>query len=91
MNRILKKLTNEMYSIDLDYYYRKIGNYKVKRNKYFIEHFYYDNKICKVYLYNKKFYLFDCGYNKYRLTTAQLNFLEEYYKSKGYKLEYRGL
>ena len=86
MNKILKQLTKECYETDLDYFYKKVGNYKIKRNGEKIVHYYYGYPICIVYLWRKDFYL-DCGgYSKYVLTTAQLNFLEKYYKDKGYKL-----
>lgn len=91
----LRKITNEMYNADTDNFYRKIGNYSVKRCKYFtgvfIEHFYYGNKICQVNVYNKTFELYNCGYDKNPLTTVQLNYLEKFYKDKGYELKYRGI
>ena len=91
----IRKITNEMYNTDTDNFYRKIGNYSVKRNKYytgvFIEHFYFGNKICQVNVYNKTFELYNCGYDKNVLTTCQLNFLQKFYENKGYKLKYRGV
>ena len=95
MNLILRKITNEMFNADTDNFYRKEGNYIVKRHKYYndylIEHFYYGNKICKVSIYDKTFELYDCGYKKHRLTTAQLNYLRTFYLSKDYKLMYEGI
>ena len=93
MNRILRKITNEMMNTDIDFFYREIGNYKVIRdskNEYCIKHYYYGNLICYVDLNEDFLKLHNCGYEKYPLTTAQLNFLEKYYISKGYTLIYRG-
>lgn len=87
MNRTLEKITKEMYNLDLDFVNIKSGNYRVKRNKFQITHFYYGNVICKVDIINKTFCLYDCGYTNYKLTTAQLNWLENFYKNK---LLYRG-
>lgn len=90
MNIILRRITNNMYNADKDYIYLKEGNYKVFRNKYCIKHYYYDNLICYVDLEQKHFSLFNCGYKEFRLITAQLNYLENFYKNKDYKLVYRG-
>ena len=89
MNTILRKLTKECYETDLDYFYKRIGNYAVKRNGEMIVHYYYNYPICKVYLWAKRFYLDSCGFLGYRLTTAQLNYLEEFYKNKNYVLKER--
>lgn len=95
MVTILRKITNEMYNTDTDHFYRRIGNYCVRRNKYltgvFIEHFYYSNKICQVDCEYKTFELYNCGFDDSRLTTAQLNYLQKFYTDKGYKLKYRGV
>ena len=91
MNVVLRKITNEMYNSDTDYFKLTRGNYKVVRNKDFIKHYYYNYKICQVDLNEKTFELYDCGFIGYRLTTAQLNFLEQFYKNKNYKLVYRGV
>ena len=90
MNAILRKLTNEMYNNENNYYARTIGNYRVVRNLRYIYHYYYGNRICLVDLDKKQFSLFNCGYEKYPLTTAQLNFLEKFYKNKTFELVYRG-
>ena len=96
MNSILRKITNEMWSADTNNFYRKIGNYGVGRTFYnyeertIIRHFYFRNKICEVDVDKKEFKLFNCGYKNYRLTTAQLNYLEQFYKNKGFKLIYKG-
>ena len=90
MNTILRRITTEMYETNLDYFYKRCGNYKVIRDGFFITHYYFGNIICKVNLINKEFRLFDCGYKKYTLTTAQLNYLENFYKNKNYKLVYKG-
>ena len=86
MNSILRRITNEMFITDTDNFYRKVGNYSVKRHKYYndylIEHFYYGNKICKVSIYDKTFELYNCGYKNYRLTSAQLIYLYHFYKEK---------
>lgn len=96
MNSILRKITNEMYNADTDNFYRRIGNYSVVRAKFFdgtvlIKHRYFNNKICQVNVCEKTFELYNCGYNNCRLTTAQLNYLEQFYKNKGFKLKYRGV
>ena len=93
MNKILKEITNEMMNSDTDYINIKKGNYRVVRDskeQYKIKHYYYGNCICLVDLDLDCFYLYHCGYCPSVYTTAQLNFLENYYKSKGYKLVYRG-
>ena len=96
MNSILRKLTNEMYQTDTNHFYKKVGNYAVARDYYFytenycIRHFYYGKIICMVNVNKKEFELHNHNYNNSRLTTAQLNFLEQFYKNKGYKLIYRG-
>jgi hypothetical protein len=93
MNKILKEITNEMFNTNLDYVNIKKGNYRVVRdskNKYCIKHYYFGNCICYVDLNEDYFKLYNCGYDKYPLTTAQLNYLEKFYKEKGYKLIYRG-
>lgn len=90
MNCILRKLTNEMYNDKNNYFARTIGNYRVVRNIGYIYHYYFGNRICDVDLNNKEFSLHNCGYEKYALTTVQLNYLEQFYKNKGYKLIYRG-
>lgn len=89
MNTILRKITNECWKTDLDYVYLKVGNYSIKRNGEKIVHYYFGNPICIVYFWKKEFELNSCGYGHYRLTTAQLNFLEQYYKNKGFKLTER--
>lgn len=89
MNTILRKITKECYETDLDYFYKKVGNYSIKRNGEKIVHYYYGYPICIVYLWEKRFYLDSCGFLKYRLTTAQLNYLEEFYKNKNYILKER--
>lgn len=90
MNKILSRITNKMYDMDLDFVDIKEKKYHVIRNELFISHYYNGNLICRVDLNKKEFRLFNCGYEKYRLTTAQLNWLEEFYKYKNYKLVYRG-
>lgn len=89
MNKILKEITIDMYNSDLDYIFIKRGNYSVKRTSTNIYHYYFGNCICLVNLMTKQFNLYDCGYTKFRLTTAQLNFLEQFYKNKGYILNYK--
>lgn len=95
MLRILKKITEEMYKADTDNFYKRVGNYSVVRKKYFdnyiIIHRYYGNKICQVFIDNKIFELYNCGYEKHCLITAQLNYLQKFYTDKGYKLKYRGV
>lgn len=94
MNTILRKITNEMYNADTDYFYKKVGNYEVVRDNkenFYIKHYYFGNCICRVDLDNQFFELYHCGYLNYPLTTAQLNYLEQFYKNKGYKLIYRGV
>ena len=90
MNKILKQITEEMYKTDLDYIKIKKGNYSVIRNSETIRHYYFGNLICYVELETKKFYLHHCNYLGYQLTTAQLNWLEKFYKDKNYILIYRG-
>lgn len=93
MNNILRKITNEMYENENDYFYKKVGNYSVVRdakNNYYIKHYYYGNVICYVDLDRKHFQLHHCGYSKNPLTTAQLNYLQKFYLEKGFKLIYRG-
>lgn len=93
MNRTITKITNEMFNSPLDYFYKKSGNYEVMRDsncEFIIKHYYYGNCICRVDLTENYFDLFNCGYSPSTLTTAQLNFLERFYKSKGYKLNYKG-
>lgn len=90
MNIILRRITNKMFDADKDYLYLQEGNYKVFRNKFCIKHYYFNHLICYVDLEKEHFSLFDCGYKNYKLTTAQLNYLEEFYKNKNYKLVYRG-
>ena len=92
MNRTLSKITNEMFNSDLDYFYKKVGNYEVVRDSkvnYIIKHYYYGNCICYVDLTENYFDLHHCGYCPSTYTTSQLNWLEKFYKSKGYKLNYR--
>ena len=60
-------------------------------NLYLIKHYYFGNKICQVDVYAKTFELYNCGFDKCRLTTCQLNYLEQFYKNKGYQLKYRGI
>ena len=96
MNSILRKITNEMWNSDTDYFSKKVGNYLVRRTDFYndkvlIKHYYFGNKICQVDVNEKTFELYDCGYKNYRLTTAQLNYLEQFYKNKGFKLTYRGV
>ena len=90
MNIILRKLTNEMYNSNTDYFSKSIGNYRVVRNRKFIFHYYFGNRICLVDLEESEFSLYNCGYKKYRLTTAQLKFLKQFYKNKNYNLIYEG-
>ena len=90
MNAILRKLTNEMYNDKNNYYARTIGNYRVVRNLGFINHYYFGSRICYVDLNKKQFVLHHCGYKKYKLTTAQINYLRNYYIKKGYELVYDG-
>ena len=90
MNKILKQITKEMYETDLDFIKIRKGNYLVIRNEKTIRHYYFGNLICYVDLETKQFYLHHCGYLGYPLTTAQLNYLEQFYKNKGYILIYRG-
>lgn len=85
MNKILKELTNECWLTNETFLKRK-GNYKVSYKNLKIEHFYYNHKICEVDIMKMEFSLFYCGYRGYRLTIAQINFLEKFYKEKGYKL-----
>lgn len=90
MNKILRNITYEMFEKDLDYINIKKGNYRVVRNNNEIKHYYYGNLICKVDINEKKFELHNCGYEKYPLTTSQLNFLETFYKNRNYELTFRG-
>lgn len=93
MNKILKQITNEMFTSDLDYVNIKVGNYRVvrdSRKNYYIKHYYYGNLICYVDLTENYFQLHNCGYEKHCLTTSQLNYLEKFYCEKGYTLDYRG-
>lgn len=93
MIKTLRKITNEMFTSDLDYVNIRIGNYRVvrdSRKQYLIKHYYYGNLICLVDLTENYFQLHHCGYNPSTLTTSQLNFLEEFYTKKGYTLDYRG-
>lgn len=90
MNIILRKLTNEMYNNKNNYYSRTIGNYRVVRNLGFIYHYYFGARICLVDLNRKEFSLHNCGYEKYTLTTSQLNFLKKFYEKRNYKLVYEG-
>lgn len=85
MNKILKNITNEMFSADTDYFCKSVGNYRVVRNRGFIYHYYFGYRICLVDLNKKQFSLFPCGYENYRLTKAQLNYLQKFYVSKGYE------
>lgn len=86
MNLTLKKLTNECYNTDLDFYYKRIGNYKIKRDRFCIRHFYYNHEICTVFIYSRKQFKVDfCGYENHTLTTAQINYLRNFYKNKGYE------
>lgn len=90
MNKILQDITKQMYKTDLDYVNIRKGNYKVVRDKNCIKHYYYGNLICYVNIIQKQFFLHDCKYSNCRLTTAQLNWLEKFYKEKDYILLYRG-
>lgn len=90
MNKILSKITTKMYETDLDYVDIKEGNYHVIRNELFISHYYMGNLICRVDIHKKVFRLFNCGYSFSRITTAQLNWLSDFYINKNYKLIYRG-
>lgn len=85
MNKILKTITNRCWESRKKYLEIK-GNYKVVKTEGLINHFYYNHLICTVDLKEKQFYLDFCGYNGYRLTTAQINFLEKFYKNKGFEL-----
>jgi len=90
MNKILRNLTidcfeNKKYNV----YFRICGNYKISKDLHSIAHFYYGHLICYVDLEKNNFELYSCGYKNYRLTTAQLNFLEKYYKGKGFNLKLR--
>ena len=89
MNRTLKKLIKECFETDSNYFYKKVGNYSIKREYDLIIHYYYGYSICKVRVDCKKFISDSCGFIGYRLITAQLNFLEQFYKSKEYKLIWR--
>ena len=89
MNTTLRKITNECFNTDISYFYKKVGNYAIKRTKTKIVHFYYEYPICIVDLNKKEFNLDSGWYKKSRLTTAQLNFLEIYYQNKNYKLKER--
>ena len=91
MNKILKDITNQMYETDLDYINIKKGNYRVIRNEECIKHYYYGYMICYVDIIKKQFYLHSCGYGNCRLTTAQINYLEKFYKEKNYLLIYKGV
>lgn len=86
MNKQLIKLTNEMYNTDISFFIKKIGNDKIIRDSENINHYYFNNIICKVNLNNKTFILDYCGYTNYKLTTARINFLRNFYISKNYKL-----
>lgn len=86
MLRILRKITNNCFESKSDFYYERYGNYKVFRTPTKITHYYFGNIICVVNIENETFYLYSCGYKKKRLTTAQLNYLETFYKSKNYTL-----
>lgn len=93
MNKILKDITKEMINTNIDEFYKKVGNYEVYRDSkrnFYIKHYYYGNCICYVDLDKKQFSLYHCGYCPSTYATAQLNFLENFYKNKGYKLSYRG-
>ena len=85
MNKILKQITKNCYNSDLSQYFEKRGNYKVIRSKKYIRHYYYDNLICEVDIYNMTFKFDFCGYFGYRLTTAQINYLREFYSERNYK------
>ncbi len=89
MNTTLRKITNECYENENNKFYKKVGNYEIRRDLGFIIHKYYGNTICLVDLNKKQFSLYNYGYYKYPLTTAQLNYLEKFYKEKGYKLKVR--
>ena len=89
MNTTLRKITNECFAVDLNKFYKKVGNYSIYRCDEKVKHYYYSHKICEVDLNLKTFYLEDCGFTGYKLTTAQLNFLQQYYINKGFKLLYR--
>lgn len=86
MNSILRKITIDCFESNTELFFKKVGNYKINRTKYFIHHYYFNNEICKVDLYNKKFEINYCGYGNSRLTSAQINYLTEFYYKKGYRL-----
>ena len=86
MNTILRKITNECYNNKNSKFYNKVGNYEIKRNNDFIIHKYYGNTICIVNLNEKHFSLYYCGYENHRLTTAQINYLRNFYLEKNYNL-----
>ena len=90
MNKILKQLTEIANSEDsaICGCNLKIGNYRVKRTPDKILHFYYGSIICEVDICKKVCYLDNCGYSSYKLTTAQLNYLKQYYKNKGCEIIY---
>lgn len=89
MNTILRKITNNCYNNVNSKYFERKGNYEVKRDSNFIIHKYFGNTICIVDLNKKQFRLYSHGYNKSRLTSAQLNYLEDFYLNKGYVFLYR--
>ena len=85
MNKILKTITKRCWESGKKYLEVK-GNYKVVKTENLINHLYYGHLICTVDLEQKQFYLDFCGYNGYRLTTAQINFLKQFYENKGFEL-----
>ena len=91
MNVILRRITNKAYNADTDFIRIKEGNYKVVRSTRInsIRHFYFDNLICYVDVERKYFYLYLSGFENKKLIISQLNFLEEFYRKKGYRLVYR--
>lgn len=86
MNTILKRITRNCLENDNSKYYEKVGNYEIIRNENYIIHKYFGNTICIVDLNSKQFSLYFAGYSGYRLTTAQINYLEKFYLSRNYKL-----
>lgn len=86
MNKILRDLTKEINDTNDFSYYKKVGNYEVSKVDNIIKHYYYGSTICVVDTKNKTFRLDACGYENYRLTTAQLNYLKDFYSNKFYDL-----
>lgn len=86
MNKILKTITKRCFETRNKSYVETKGNYKIVKTEGLINHLYYNHLICIADLKERKFYLDFCGYNGYRLTTAQINFLRNFYEEKGFEL-----